>query len=164
MLLELAYSAGSPFISDVMRLGFQREAEEERGWVSFLHGWCVHVADRLVYLNAIIQELEYCSGNMFAAQLLVALRSGDDVVFVDAIMYFKTIRDFGAQKLENLQLFWRRLKWSLPGVCSLLLGLAPCNILAISTLSKSVCLEMLLYVLTLLVPLLLYHVFIVCLI
>ncbi|PWA62377.1 hypothetical protein CTI12_AA363310 [Artemisia annua] len=103
-LLELAYSAGSPFISDVMRLGFQREVQEERGWLSFLHGWCVCVADRLVYLNAIIEELEYCSNNMFAAQLLVALKSGDDVVFADAIMYFKAIRDFEAQKLENLQL------------------------------------------------------------
>ncbi|PWA76745.1 hypothetical protein CTI12_AA229860 [Artemisia annua] len=105
MLLELAYSAGSPFISDVMRLGFHREVQEERGWFSFLHGWCVYVADRLVYLNAIIEELEYCSNNMFAAQLLVALRSGDDVVFADAIMYFKAIRVFEAQKLENLQLF-----------------------------------------------------------
>ncbi|PWA81149.1 hypothetical protein CTI12_AA176510 [Artemisia annua] len=107
MLLELAYYAGSPSISDVMRLGFQREVQEERGWFSFLHGWCVHVADRLVYLNAIIEELEYCSSNMFAAQLLVALRSGDDIVFADSIMYFKAIRDFEAQKLENLQLFLR---------------------------------------------------------
>ncbi|PWA92543.1 hypothetical protein CTI12_AA078820 [Artemisia annua] len=107
VLLELAYSAGSPSISDVMRLGFQREVQEERGWFSFLRGWCINVADRLVYLNTIIEELEYCLRNMFAAQLLVALRSGDDIVFVDAIMYFKAIRDFEAQKLENLQLFLR---------------------------------------------------------
>ncbi|PWA66413.1 hypothetical protein CTI12_AA330070 [Artemisia annua] len=107
MLLELAYSAGSPSISDVVRLGFQREVQEERSWFSFLRGCCVHVGDRLVYLNAIIKELEYCSSNMFAAQLLVALRSGDDIVLADSIMYFKAIRDFEAQKLENLQLFLR---------------------------------------------------------
>ncbi|PWA53112.1 hypothetical protein CTI12_AA448200 [Artemisia annua] len=107
MLLELAYSAALASVSDVMRLAFQREVQEERGWLSFLRGWCVHVADRVVYLNTVIEELEYCSSNLFVAQLLVALRSGDDVVFADSIMYFKAIRDFEAEKLENLQLFLR---------------------------------------------------------
>ena len=88
-----------------MHLGFQREVQEERGWFSFLHGWCVHVGDRLAYLNAIIQELEFCSNHMSVARLLVELRSGDNIVFADAIMYFKAIRDFEAEKLANLHLF-----------------------------------------------------------
>ncbi|PWA83165.1 hypothetical protein CTI12_AA170610 [Artemisia annua] len=87
-LLELAYSSGSVFISDVMHLGFEREVQEERGWFSFLHGWCMHVADRLAYLNAIIQELEFCSNHVSVARVLVELRAGDNVVFADAIMYF----------------------------------------------------------------------------
>ncbi|PWA72394.1 hypothetical protein CTI12_AA271140 [Artemisia annua] len=104
-LLELAYSARSVSVVDVMRLGFEREVQEERGWFSFLHGWCVHVADRVAYLDAIIQELEFCSSDMFVAQLVVELRSGDGVVLADSIMYFKAIRDFEAKKLANMQLF-----------------------------------------------------------
>ncbi|PWA90712.1 hypothetical protein CTI12_AA098010 [Artemisia annua] len=104
-LLELAYSARSVSVVDVMRLGFEREVQEERGWFSFLHGWCVHVADRVAYLDAIIQELEFCSSDMFVAQLLVELRSGDGVVLADSIMYFKAIRDFETKKLANMQLF-----------------------------------------------------------
>ncbi|PWA34509.1 hypothetical protein CTI12_AA618430 [Artemisia annua] len=83
----------------------KREVQEERGWFSFLHGWCVHVSDRLAYLNAIIHELELCSNHMSVARLLVELRSGDSIVFADAIMYFKAIRDFEAEKLANLHLF-----------------------------------------------------------
>ncbi|PWA79627.1 hypothetical protein CTI12_AA203700 [Artemisia annua] len=97
-LLELAYSSGSVYISDVMRLGFQREVQEERGWLSFLQGWCVYIDDRLAYLNAIIWELELCSSRASVVQFLVEFRSGDDVVFADAIMYFKAIRDFEAEK------------------------------------------------------------------
>ncbi|PWA99900.1 hypothetical protein CTI12_AA001560 [Artemisia annua] len=88
-LLDLAYSSGSVYISDVMHLGFQREVQEEQGWLSFLHGWCVYVADRLAYLDAIIRELELCRNRASVARFLVELRSGDDVVFADAIMYFK---------------------------------------------------------------------------
>ncbi|PWA90198.1 hypothetical protein CTI12_AA102120 [Artemisia annua] len=108
-LLELAYSSSSVYISDVMHLGFQREVQEEQGWLSFLHGWCVYVDDRLAYLDAIIRELELCSNRTSVAQLLVELRSGDDVVFADAIMYFKAIRDFEAEKLANLHLSYRLL-------------------------------------------------------
>ncbi|PWA98833.1 hypothetical protein CTI12_AA011630 [Artemisia annua] len=104
-LLELAYSARSVFVVDVMCLDFEREVQEERGWFSFLHGWCVHVADRVAYFDAIIQELEFCSSDMFVAQLVVELRSGDGVVLADSIMYFKAIRDFEAEKLANMQLF-----------------------------------------------------------
>ncbi|PWA89257.1 hypothetical protein CTI12_AA107920 [Artemisia annua] len=89
-LLELAYSARSVSVVDVMRLGFEREVQEER--------------DRVAYLDAIIQELEFCSSDMFVAQLVVELRSGDGVVLADSIMYFKAIRDFEAEKLANMQL------------------------------------------------------------
>ncbi|PWA48616.1 hypothetical protein CTI12_AA487480 [Artemisia annua] len=102
---RLAYSAGLVSVADVMRLGFEREVQEERGWFSFLYGWCVHVADRVAYLNAIIQKLEFCSSDMSVAQLVVELRSGDGLVFADSIMYFKAIRDFEAEKLANMQLF-----------------------------------------------------------
>ncbi|PWA43060.1 hypothetical protein CTI12_AA539480 [Artemisia annua] len=104
-LLELVYSAGSVSVTDVMRLGFDREVQEERGWLSFLHGWCVHVADRVAYLDAIIQELEFCRRHMFVGQLVVELRSGDAVVLANSIMYFKAICDFGVEKLANMQLF-----------------------------------------------------------
>ncbi|PWA89877.1 hypothetical protein CTI12_AA106850 [Artemisia annua] len=104
-LLELAYSAGSVSVIDIMRLGFEREVQEERDWFSFLYGWCVHVADRVAYLDAIIRELEFCSNDVSVAQLVVELRSGDGLVFADSIMYFKTIRDFEAEKLANMQLF-----------------------------------------------------------
>ncbi|PWA42201.1 hypothetical protein CTI12_AA547080 [Artemisia annua] len=104
-LLELAYSAGSVSAIDIMRLGFQREIQEERSWFSFLYGWCVHVADRVAYLDAIIQELELCSNDVSIAQLVVELRDDDGLVFIDSIMYFKTIRDFEAEKLANMQLF-----------------------------------------------------------
>ena len=104
-LMELAYSSGSVYISDVMRFGFQREVQEEESWLSFLRGWYVHVADRLAYLDAIILELELCINQMCLAQVLVQLRNGDDVVFADALMYFQTIRDFEADKLMKLHLF-----------------------------------------------------------
>ncbi|PWA53204.1 hypothetical protein CTI12_AA447150 [Artemisia annua] len=104
-LLELAYSSGSVYISDVMYLGFQREVQEEQGWLSFLHGWCVYVDDRLAYLDAIIRELEFCRNHVSVARFLVELRSGDDAVFADAILYFKAISDFEAEKLANLHLF-----------------------------------------------------------
>ncbi|PWA35782.1 hypothetical protein CTI12_AA606220 [Artemisia annua] len=104
-LLELAYSSGAIYISDVMHFGFQREVQEERGWFSYLNGWCVHVADRLAYLDGIIQELEFCFNHMSEAQLLMELRSGDAIVLVDSIMYFKAIREFEAEKLANLRLF-----------------------------------------------------------
>ncbi|PWA47182.1 hypothetical protein CTI12_AA501480 [Artemisia annua] len=104
-LLELAYSSGSVYMSDVMHLGFRREVREEESWLSFLQGWCVYVGDRLAYLDAIIWELEFCSNRLSVAQFLVELRSGDDVVFADAIMYFKAIRNFEAEKLANLFLF-----------------------------------------------------------
>ncbi|PWA59113.1 hypothetical protein CTI12_AA394160 [Artemisia annua] len=104
-LLELAYSSESVYISDVMRLGFRREVQEEESWLSFLRGWCVYVEDRLAYLDAVILELELCSNHTSVAQVLVQLRNGDDVVFADAIMYFKVIRDFEADKLAKLHLF-----------------------------------------------------------
>ncbi|PWA74623.1 hypothetical protein CTI12_AA250220 [Artemisia annua] len=104
-LLELAYAAGSVSAVEIMRLGFQREVQEERGWFSFLYGWCVHVADRVAFLNAIIQELEFCIGDMSIAELVVELRSDDGLVFADSIMYFKAIRNFEAEKLANIQLF-----------------------------------------------------------
>ncbi|PWA79080.1 hypothetical protein CTI12_AA209610 [Artemisia annua] len=104
-LFELAYSARSVSVVDIMRLGFEREVQEERGWFSFLYGWCVHVVDRVAYLNAIIQELEVCSSDMCVAQLVVELRSGNALVFADSVMYFKAIRDFEAEKLANMQLF-----------------------------------------------------------
>ncbi|PWA69732.1 Amino acid transporter, transmembrane [Artemisia annua] len=50
-------------------------------------------------------ELELCSNRISVARFLLGLRSGDDVVFADAIMYFKAIRDFEAEKLANLRLF-----------------------------------------------------------
>ncbi|PWA80657.1 Glucose/ribitol dehydrogenase [Artemisia annua] len=50
-------------------------------------------------------ELEFCSSHMSVAQLVMELRSGDNIVFVDSIMYFKAIRDFETEKLANLQLF-----------------------------------------------------------
>ncbi|PWA49854.1 hypothetical protein CTI12_AA472180 [Artemisia annua] len=74
-LLELAYAAGSVSAVEVMRLGFQRE------------------------------ELEFCIHDMSVAQLVVELSSDDGLVFADSIMYFKTIRDFEAEKLANIQLF-----------------------------------------------------------
>ncbi|PWA92444.1 hypothetical protein CTI12_AA079130 [Artemisia annua] len=104
-LLELAYSAGSVSVVDIMRLAFEREVQEERGWFSFLYGWCVHVADRVAYLNGILQELEFCSNDMSVAQLVVELRIGDGLVFADSVMYFKAIRDFEAEKLSYMQLF-----------------------------------------------------------
>ena len=104
-LLELAYSSGSVYVSDVMRLGFRREVQEEESWLSFLRGWCVHVEDRLAYLDAIILELELCVNHMSVARWLLQLRDGDDVVFADAVLYFKTIRDFEADKLAKLYLF-----------------------------------------------------------
>ncbi|PWA42211.1 hypothetical protein CTI12_AA528320 [Artemisia annua] len=104
-LLELVYSTRSFYLVDAIRLGFEREVQEERGWFSFLYGWCVNVADRVAYLNAIIDELEYCSRDMSAAEFVVELRSGDALVFADSVMYFKTIRDFEVQKLENMHLF-----------------------------------------------------------
>ncbi|PWA52065.1 hypothetical protein CTI12_AA357000 [Artemisia annua] len=88
-----------------MHFGFEREVQEERGWFSYLQGWCVHVADRLAYLDGIIQELKFCSNHMSEARLLVELRSGDAIVFVDSIIYFKAIREFEAEKLANLRLF-----------------------------------------------------------
>ncbi|PWA65229.1 hypothetical protein CTI12_AA337270 [Artemisia annua] len=97
-LLKLAYSSGSVYISDVMHLAFQREVQEERGW-------CVHFEDRLAYLDAIIWELELCSNRASVARFFVELRNGDYVVFADAIMYFKAIRNFEADKLDNLYLF-----------------------------------------------------------
>ena len=103
--LELVYSANSPSVTHVMRLGFSREVQEERSWISFLRGWCVHVADRVTYLDAIILELEFCCSYLSVTQLLVEVRVGDDVVFADAIIYFKTIRDFEIEKLQNLHLF-----------------------------------------------------------
>ncbi|PWA71020.1 hypothetical protein CTI12_AA283740 [Artemisia annua] len=104
-LLELVYSSGSVYISDVMRLGFRREVQEEESWISFLRSWCIYVEDRLAYLDAIIYELELCANYMSVVQALVQLRRGDDVVFADAILYFKVIRDFEADKLAKLQLF-----------------------------------------------------------
>ncbi|PWA99678.1 hypothetical protein CTI12_AA002090 [Artemisia annua] len=104
-LLELAYSARSASISDVMYLGFQREVQEEEGWVSFLRGWGVYVADLLAYLDAIVRELEVCRERVSVVRFLVELRNGDDIVFADAITYFKSIREFEAQKLDNLHLF-----------------------------------------------------------
>ncbi|PWA65576.1 hypothetical protein CTI12_AA332100 [Artemisia annua] len=104
-LLELGYSANSVLAIDIMRLGFQREVQEERSWFSFLYGWCVHVADRVAYLDAIIQELELCSNDVSIAQLVVELRSDDGLVFIDSIMYFKSIRDFEVEKLANMHLF-----------------------------------------------------------
>ena len=104
-LLELAYSSRSVYISDVMHLGFRREVQEEESWVSFLRGWCVHVEDRLVYLDSIILELEVCMNHMFMAGLLFQLTNGDNVVFADAVLYFKTIREFEADKLAKLRLF-----------------------------------------------------------
>ncbi|PWA43534.1 hypothetical protein CTI12_AA534840 [Artemisia annua] len=103
-LLELAYSARSVNISDVMYLGFQREVQEEQGWLSFLHGWYVYVADRLAYLDAIIRE-ELCRERISVIRFLVELRNGDDIVFADAVTYFKSIREFEAEKLDTLHLF-----------------------------------------------------------
>ena len=88
-----------------MRLGFQREVQEEESWLSFLRGWCVYVEDRLAYLDAVILELEMCMNHMSLAQVLLQLRDGDDIVFADAVLYFKTIRDFEADKLAKLHLF-----------------------------------------------------------
>ncbi|PWA29228.1 hypothetical protein CTI12_AA627010 [Artemisia annua] len=104
-LLELAYSSGSVYISNVIHLGFQREVQEEESWISFLRSWCVYVEDRLAYLDAVIFELELCCNHISVARVLVQLRNGDDVVFADAIMYFKAIRDFEADKLAKLHLF-----------------------------------------------------------
>ncbi|PWA84946.1 hypothetical protein CTI12_AA155170 [Artemisia annua] len=104
-LLELAYSSGSVYISDVVRLAFEREVQEEESWISFLRSWCVYVGDRLAYLDAVISELELCANYMSVARALVQLRHGDNVIFVDAIMYFKVIRDFEADKLAKLHLF-----------------------------------------------------------
>ena len=104
-LLELVYSSGSVCISGVMRLGFQREVQEEESWLSFLRGWCVRVEDRLAYLDAIILELELCINRMHLAQALIQLRVGDNVIFADALMYFQTIRDFEVDKLAKLRLF-----------------------------------------------------------
>ncbi|PWA67128.1 nucleic acid-binding, OB-fold protein [Artemisia annua] len=42
---------------------------------------------------------------MSVARLLVELRSGDNIVFADAIMYFKAIHGFEVEKLANLHLF-----------------------------------------------------------
>ncbi|PWA97697.1 hypothetical protein CTI12_AA022640 [Artemisia annua] len=92
-------------MSDVMYLGFQREVQEEQSWLSFLRGWCVHVADRLAYLDAIIWELELCREGSSVVHFLVEWRSGDDVVLADAVMYFRGIHEFEAQKLDNLFLF-----------------------------------------------------------
>ncbi|PWA88046.1 hypothetical protein CTI12_AA124180 [Artemisia annua] len=88
-----------------MPVAFQREVQEEQGWLSFLRGWCVHFEDRLAYLDAVIWELELCSNRASVARFLVELRNGDYVVFADAIMYFKAIREFEADKLDNLYLF-----------------------------------------------------------
>ncbi|PWA38213.1 hypothetical protein CTI12_AA583340 [Artemisia annua] len=104
-LLELAYSSGSVYMFDVMHLGFRREIQEEESRISFLRAWCVYVEDRLTYLDAVIFELELCSNDISVAQVLVQLRNGDGVVFADAIMYFKVIRDFEADKLAKLRLF-----------------------------------------------------------
>ncbi|PWA60364.1 Eukaryotic porin/Tom40 [Artemisia annua] len=82
-----------------------REVQEEQGWLSFLHGWCVYVADRLAYLDAIIRELELCRERISVVRFLVELRNGGDVVFADAVTYFKSIREFEAEKLDNLHLF-----------------------------------------------------------
>ena len=65
----------------------------------------MHVEDRLAYLDAIIFELELCANHMPAAQWLLQLRDGDNVVFADVVLYFKTIRDFEADKLAKLYLF-----------------------------------------------------------
>ncbi|PWA58114.1 hypothetical protein CTI12_AA401330 [Artemisia annua] len=51
------------------------------------------------------EELEFCIHDMSVAQLVVELSSDDGLVFADSIMYFKTIRDFEAEKLANIQLF-----------------------------------------------------------
>ncbi|PWA97315.1 general regulatory factor 9 [Artemisia annua] len=75
----------------------EREVEEERTWFSFLYGWCVHVADRVAYLDAIIQELELCSNDGFIVQLVVELRDGDGLMFVDSVTYFKIVRHFEVQ-------------------------------------------------------------------
>ena len=104
-LLELVYSSRSDYISDAMRLGFQREVQEEESWLSFLHGWCVHVQDRLAYLDAVILELELCMNNVFVTRALIQPRDGDDVIFADAVLYFQVIRDFEADKLAKLLLF-----------------------------------------------------------
>ena len=104
-LLELAYSSRAIYISDVMYLAFQREVQEEQSWLPFLRGWCVHVEDRLVYLDSLICELEICSNYTSVVRFLVELRSADDIVLADAIMYFKAIREFEAEKLANMHLF-----------------------------------------------------------
>ncbi|PWA86767.1 polyubiquitin [Artemisia annua] len=67
-LLELAYASRGVYVSDIMRFAFQREVEEERGWFSYLNGWRVQVADRVAYLDGIIQELEFCFNHMSEAQ------------------------------------------------------------------------------------------------
>ena len=104
-LLELVYSSRSDYISDAMRLGFQREVQEEESWLSFLRGWCVYVQDRLAYLDAVILELELCMNNVFVTRALIQPRDGDDVIFADAVLYFQVIRDFEADKLAKLLLF-----------------------------------------------------------
>ncbi|PWA52195.1 hypothetical protein CTI12_AA457120 [Artemisia annua] len=128
LLLELSYSSTSFCILDMMHLGFQREVQKERSWFSFLHGWCVHVADRLMYLDAIFQELACCSGHISIAQSVIQLRSGDNIVFADSITYFKGIRNFEAEKLANLHLFFRLLQCISVDVESLLLDLTLCSI------------------------------------
>ncbi|PWA41328.1 hypothetical protein CTI12_AA554710 [Artemisia annua] len=103
-LLELVYSSGSVYISDVMRLAFRREVQEEESWISFVRSWCVYVEDRLAYLDVVISELELCANYMSVAQVVVQLTHGDNVVFADAVMYFKVIRDFEADKLAKMHL------------------------------------------------------------
>ncbi|PWA76594.1 hypothetical protein CTI12_AA230910 [Artemisia annua] len=104
-LLELSYGSGCGYASDIMRFGFQREVQEERSWFSYLYGWCVHVTDRVAYLDGIIQELEFCYNHMSEVQMLMELRNSDGIVLLDSIMYFQTIREFEAEKLANLCLF-----------------------------------------------------------
>lgn len=106
LLLELGLSSSSPFFSGMMGLCFEREVDEERAWQGFLRVWCTHVGDQLTYLDCLIHKLELCSTNISVAQSVTQLRVGDDIVIADSIMYLKTIREFEAEKLSNLQMLF----------------------------------------------------------
>ncbi|PWA57817.1 hypothetical protein CTI12_AA405680 [Artemisia annua] len=92
--------------------GVQHERSSRGVWVVFVFAWLVCTCQRsvglsrwLAYLDAIIQELEFCSGHISIAQLVTEPSIGDNLVFADSIIYFKSIRDFEAEKLANLNLF-----------------------------------------------------------
>ncbi|PWA58971.1 hypothetical protein CTI12_AA194790 [Artemisia annua] len=102
LLVELSFSSNSFFFHDMMRLGFQREVDNELGWQMLMWGCCTHVANQLIYLDSIINELELCSNNIAVAQTVMEVRFGDDVLVGDSIMYLVTARNYEAGKFRNL--------------------------------------------------------------